>query len=146
MKTEKPPLVFFRPDLSTEYDIPFFDQPVQAGFPSPADDHLEERLDLNKKLIKHPSATFFVRVEGESMRDAGIFKDDILIVDRSIDPIDGKIVIALINGEFTVKKIRIKGKQIFLQAENPLFPLIEIAPEWDFQIWGVVTYIIHKAT
>jgi DNA polymerase V len=118
---------------------------VQAGFPSPADDFMEKMLDLNEHLIQHPAATFFVRVEGDSMMGAGILKGDILIVDRSIEAVSERIVIAVINGEFTVKRLKMENGKISLEAENPNYPPISIKKEWDFQIWGVVTYIIHQA-
>ena len=126
--------------------LPLFAVPVKAGFPSPAEDYLEQNLDLNEHLIQHPAATFFVRVDGESMKGAGIHKDDILIVDRSLEPTNGKIVIAVINGEFTVKRIRLHQDKVFLEPENPQFAPIEINPNWDFQVWGVVTYVIHKCS
>lgn len=126
--------------------LPLFAVPVKAGFPSPAEDYLEQNLDLNEHLIQHPAATFFVRVDGESMKGAGIHKDDILIVDRSLEPTNGKIVIAVINGEFTVKRIRLHQDKVFLEPENPQFSPIEINPNWDFQVWGVVTYVIHKCS
>jgi DNA polymerase V len=123
---------------------PLFLHPVQAGFPSPAEDYIEKKLDLNEHLIQHPAATFFVRVEGDSMIGAGIHKGDILIVDRSLDALSGRIVIAVLNGEFTVKRLKKEGEILYLIPENPKFPTLEIKPEWDFQIWGVVTYVIHN--
>ena len=129
----------------TSISIPLFTSPVKAGFPSPAEDFIEETLDLNKYLIKHPAATFFVKVEGDSMIDANIFKNDILIIDRSLSPQDKKIVIAILNGEFTVKRIRILKNKIYLQPENKNYSQIEIPPNSDFEIWGVVTHIIHQA-
>jgi len=125
-------------------NIPLFSVPVKAGFPSPAEDYLEKNLNLNQFLIPRPTATFFVRVDGSSMKDAGIYHDDILIVDKSLEPQNGKIVIAVINGEFTVKKIRLIDEKIYLDPANPQFSPIEIQPDWDFRIWGVVTYVIHK--
>lgn len=126
--------------------LPFFAVPVRAGFPSPADDFLEQNLDLNEHLIQHPAATFFVRVDGDSMRGAGIHKDDILIVDRALEPCNGKIIIAVVNGEFTVKRIRLQGNRLFLEPENPQYQPLEVLPETDFRVWGVVTYVIHKCT
>lgn len=123
--------------------IPLFLNPVAAGFPTPAEDHVDCSLNLHELLIAHPAATFFVRVEGKSMEGAGIFSGDLLIVDRAIAPVQGKIVVAVINGEFTVKRILKKGKKLFLAAENPSFAPLEISPESDFQVWGVVTYVIH---
>ncbi len=139
-------LSFFLPKKSQANPLPLYLATVKAGFPSPADDFLDGKLDLNEHLIDHPAATFFVRVDGDSMRGARIYQDDILIVDRSKEPSDKKIVIALINGEFTVKRIRIRDGNIFLEPENNDFPLIQIDPQWDFQIWGIVTYVIHKAS
>jgi len=127
------------------FTLPLFETKVSAGFPSPADDHFDQSLDLNEHLVKHPAATFFVKVEGHSMQGAGIFPGDILIVDRALKPKNGSIILAVLEGDFTVKRIMMKGKQIFLKAENPRYPPIEITEEKDFQVWGVVTYIIHQA-
>ena len=127
-------------------ELPLFCTPVKAGFPSPADDHIEQKLDLNQFLIKHPAATFFVRVDGNSMKGAGIHDRDILIVDRALSPKSGQIVVAILNGEFTVKRVKIEGRKLLLIPENPHFPLMEITEDIDFQIWGVVTYNIHACT
>ncbi len=143
MKQSK--LSFLNLSQIKECSIPLFLSPVKAGFPSPAEDYMEKKLDLNEHLIAHPAATFFVKVEGESMIQAHIFPGDILIVDRSLNPEDKKIVIAIIDGEFTVKRIRFKNDSVFLEAENSSFPPIQIDPNSDFQIWGIVTYIIHKS-
>ena len=125
--------------------LPLFIARVQAGFPSPGDDYIEKNLDLNELLIKNPAATFFVKVEGDSMVNAKIESGDTLIVDRAVEVKDGNIVIALINGELTVKRISIRNQRIFLHPENKSFKKIEITEEMDFDIWGVVTYIIHQA-
>lgn len=117
---------------------------VSAGFPSPADDYLEGSLDLNQHLIKHPAATFFVRVAGDSMIDAGIHDGDLLIVDRSLEPADGKVVIAVINGELLVKRVRKVGQRLFLLPENQAYQPIEVREEMDFELWGVVTQVIHS--
>jgi len=122
---------------------PLFSCGVTAGFPSPAEDYIDRRLDLNELLIKNPAATFFVRVAGDSMTGAGINHDDILIVDRSLEPVSGKIVIAVINGELTVKKLRIDDQGCRLVAENPDYGPLEISPETGCEIWGVVTSVIH---
>jgi len=124
-------------------ELPLFLANVPAGFPSPADDYIDRKLDLNEFLIKHPSATFFVRVEGDSMTGAGIHTGDILIVDRALEPSDKKIVIASVNGELTVKRIRQIKNKLFLAAENPEFDPIEISEEEGFTVWGVVTYVLH---
>lgn len=125
-------------------ELPFFISPVAAGFPSPAEDYQDRKLDLNDLLIKRPSSTFFVRVSGPSMTGAGIFDGDLLVVDRSVTATDNKIVIAVVNGEFTVKRIRKKGERVFLQPENTSFKEMEILPGMDFVVWGVVVYCIHK--
>jgi DNA polymerase V len=117
----------YYPDSSTECERPLFMAPVTAGFPSPAEDYIEGRLDLNRYLIKHPAATFFVKVAGDSMIDAGIHPGDIAVVD----------------GELTVKRIRIKNGRIRLMPENENYKPIEIEKEMKFDIWGVVTNVIH---
>ena len=137
-------LTIYHPQYDKKANIPLFSNPVKAGFPSPADDHIEQKLDLNEYLVKHPAATFFVRVEGNSMENAGIFHEDILIVDRALPPEDGKIIVAILNGEFTVKRIKMVHKKLFLIPENPRFSPVEVTEEMDFQIWGIVTYAIHK--
>lgn len=137
-------LEIFKADLKVEVACPLFGNRVPAGFPSPAEEYLDKKLDLNEHLIKNPSATFFVKVTGHSMVNAGINDGDILIVDRSIQAADQKIVIGIINGEFTVKRIRKKNGQVWLLPENDEYPPIKITEEMDFRIWGVVTYTIHK--
>jgi DNA polymerase V len=124
--------------------LPLFASLVSAGFPSPADDYIETALDLNEFLIKRPSATFFVRATGQSMIGAGINPGDILIVDRSLLPKNNNIVIAVLNGELTVKRIRQEDTQVWLIPENPDFPTIEVQEGMDFTIWGVVTTVIHS--
>ncbi|WP_419421183.1 LexA family protein [Legionella sp. D16C41] len=118
---------------------------VAAGFPSPADDYLESTLDLNEYLIKHPAATFMVRAQGDSMQGAGIYNGDLLIVDRSIEAADGKIVIAALNGELTVKRLSCRNSRVRLVPANPNYSPIDITEEVDLVIWGVVTHIIHQA-
>ena len=124
-------------------ELPLFLANVPAGFPSPADDYIDRKLDLNEFLIKHPAATFFVRVEGDSMTGAGIHTGDILIVDRALEPADRKIVIASVNGELTVKRIRMIKASLYLEPENPDFEPMEIKEEEGFAVWGVVTYVLH---
>lgn len=125
------------------YSLPFYSCSVSAGFPSPVDDHLDGRLDLNEFLIRHPSATFFVRASGSSMLGAGIHDGDVLIVDRSLEPRDGKIIIAAINGELTVKRLREQGDKISLEPENKDYPSIELMEGDEMQVWGVVTNVVH---
>lgn len=130
----------------SECALPLFLDTIAAGFPSPAEDLVELSLDLNKLMIQHPAATFFVKVEGRSMIEAGIQSGDILVVDRAIEAVEGKIVVAVINGEFTVKRLVKKEGRCFLVPENSKFSPVEITSEMDFKVWGVVTYVIHKAT
>ena len=132
------------PNNSTVYRLPLFITPVQAGFPSPAEDYIRQKLDLNTYLIKHPAATFFVRVSGDSMLGAGIHPGDILIVDRAVEPQDNNVVIALLAGEFTVKRIRKRDGKLILIADNSSYNPIEITEDMDFETWGVVTNVIHK--
>ena len=123
---------------------PLFLSGVSAGFPSPADDYLDRNLDLNEHLVKNPAATFFVRVAGDSMIGAGINDNDILVVDRSLDPCSGSIVIAVVNGELTVKRLLRNKNFCRLIAENPAYPDLEINEETPLEIWGVATYAIHS--
>ena len=138
----EPPIPF---EKRTSLRLPLVSASVEAGFPSPADDHMERGIDLNEELIRNPAATFLVRVKGESMRDAGIHAGDVLIVDKSLTPTDRKIVVAMIDGNFTVKRFRKRGGQVFLEAENPEFPPIEVTEGQELSIFGVVSYIIHQA-
>ncbi|MBS0615914.1 MAG: translesion error-prone DNA polymerase V autoproteolytic subunit [Verrucomicrobia bacterium] len=124
--------------------LPLFETPVQAGFPSPAEDIIERKLDLHELLIRHPASTFFVRASGSSMKDAGITSGDLLIVDRAEPARDGAIVVAIVSGEFTVKRLRKENGVFFLMPENKKFPPIEVTE--DCEIWGVVTFVIHKCT
>ncbi|MCX7083427.1 MAG: translesion error-prone DNA polymerase V autoproteolytic subunit [Methylococcales bacterium] len=123
--------------------IPLFSGKVAAGFPSPADDYVEKNLDLNELLVQKPAATFFVRAQGESMLGAGIHPNDILVVDRSIDAVPGKIVICALNGELTVKRLARDNELWQLKSENPDYPDIVIYEELEMVIWGVVTNVIH---
>jgi len=117
---------------------------VPAGFPSPAQDYIEGTLDLNEYLIPHPASTFFIRVDGLSMVQAGIFPDDILVVDRSLDAANNKIIVAVYDGEMTVKRLRIDKGKYWLLPESDEFDPICVDEDTDFFVWGVVTYVIHK--
>ena len=126
---------------------PLVGSTVAAGFPSPADDHGEGSLDLNERLVKHPAATFFMRVSGDSMTGTGIHHDDLLIVDRSLCPVDGSVVVAVVEGELTIKLLRQRGARRWLSSANPdrgPNASIELREETDCQIWGVVVYTIHR--
>ena len=121
-----------------------FSSLVSAGFPSPADDYIEGQLDLNDYLIRHPSATFYVRVTGESMSGAGIFPNDLLVVDRALEAHHGAIVVAVVNGELTVKRLYRKGRAVELHSENPIFPAITFDNDMHLVVWGVVSGVIRK--
>jgi DNA polymerase V len=123
--------------------IPFAGSPVQAGLPSPGEDWIENSIDLNEHIVSNPAATFFVRASGDSMRGAGISSGDILVVDRSVEPRDRQIVVAMLDGDFTVKRLRQRNGRVFLEAENPKFSPIEVVDQ-ELMIWGAVTFVIHK--
>jgi len=131
------------PDLGTTQKLPYFDGGVSAGFPSPAEDYMHSKLDLNNLLIEHPSATYYVRVNGDSMLGAGILNGDLLIVDRSLEVTNNCIVVAYIDGEFTVKRIKKINNKMFLQPENKNHQAIEITESMDFELFGVVAHAIH---
>lgn len=134
----------FRPERTTKFRLPLYLNPVAAGFPTHTEDYIDANIDLNRHLVKHPETTFLVRVVGESMKDAGIHPNDMLIVDRSIEVTSGQVVIAVVNGELTVKRIRRNHQnKLWLMPENESFSPIEIDENTDFHIWGVVTNVIH---
>jgi DNA polymerase V len=124
--------------------LPLYASRVPAGFPSPADDHQEDALDLNEHLVRHPAATFFVRAKGNSMVGAGIHDGDLLVVDRALEPKSGAIVVAVINAELTVKRLKIEDSRVWLAPENPDYQSLEICDGLDLVIWGVVTNSIHS--
>ncbi len=134
----------FKQGSSKSTEIPVYKVEISAGFPSPASDYIESTLDINKHLIKNPSATFFLRVEGNSMVNAGIHSGDLLVVDRSKQADSGDIIIAALNDELTVKRVRIKNKKFYLAPENDDYEKLEITSEMEFYVWGIVTYVIHK--
>ena len=124
--------------------LPLYTSRIAAGFPSPADDHLEAPLDLNEHLVKHPAATFVVRVDGDSMTGAGIYNGDLLVVDRSLDAKSGSIVVAVVNGELTVKRLWMRNRRIRLVPENPAYKPIEIGDFSELVVWGVVAHVIRS--
>lgn len=124
--------------------LPLYACAVSAGFPSPASDYIEKNIDINEELIPNPVSTFFIRVKGHSMKNASINDEDVLIVDRSLAVKNGDIVVAVIDGEITVKRFNKLNDSILLKAENPDYPPLVIASERDFSIWGVVTTVIHS--
>lgn len=117
---------------------------VSAGFASPAQDFMEDRIDLDKELVKNSISTFYIRVAGNSMVGAGINDGDILVVDRSLEPANGKIAICLIDGEFTVKRLKLETDCLYLMPENPAYPPIKVTEDNQFTVWGIVTYIIKS--
>ena len=128
------------------YQLPLYASTVRAGFPSPADDYIDMHIDLNEYLISHQASTFIVRASGDSMIGSGIHSGDLLIVDRSLEPAQGKIVIAAINGELTVKRLRILDGRVQLLPDNDSYPPIDISEDLELVIWGVVTFVIHQAS
>ena len=138
--------VVSRVDRSTRLALPLFLCRVQAGFPSPADDYVESGIDLNRHLIQRPSSTFFVRVQGDSMVDAGIHDGDTLIVDRAVEAEDGSIVVAALHGELTVKRIRKHDGRLYLLPENDEHEPLSVPDESDLVVWGVVQHVIHSTT
>lgn len=140
----KPAVAINKPDFSTAVVRPLFQSRVPAGFPSPADDYLEGKLDLNEHLIKHKAATFFVRVSGSSMEGAGISDGDLLIVDRALEAKHRSVVVAVVNGEFTVKRIKKEKGRIWLMPENEKFQPMELKEGSECEVWGVVTNVIHR--
>ena len=137
-------LHIMKPDIQIT-SCPMLEINVPAGFPSPARDYIENSLDLNELMVPHPVATYFVKVEGESMSDANISPGDILVVDRSLDATDGKIVIAVIENELTVKRLKINNGEYWLYPENEKFEPVKIEDWMNFFVWGVVTFVVHKA-
>ena len=137
-------ITFFKPDLTSVLELPFVNNGISAGFPSPADDFLDINIDLNKYLIKNPSTTFYGKVRGDSMVDAGIHDGDLLVIDKSLEPINNKIAVCFIDGEFTVKRIRIEKDEILLVAENQNYQPIRVTKENDFVIWGIVTNVVKS--
>jgi|TARA_B100002052_G_scaffold32282_1_gene24988 DNA polymerase V len=123
--------------------LPLAGERVAAGFPSPADDYVEVGIDLNEQLIRHPTSTFFLRVSGESMLGAGIHHGDLLVVDRSLDPRPGRVVVAVLDGEFTLKRLVQHQGRLRLEAANPAYPPLELHRCGDVQIWGVAIHVIH---
>ncbi|WP_196888574.1 LexA family protein [Aureivirga sp. CE67] len=135
---------FYNVDISSELNLPLVNSGISAGFPSPADDFLDINIDLNKHLIKNPSTTFYGRVCGDSMINAGINDGDLLIIDKSLEPKNDKIAVCFIDGEFTVKRIKIEKDIVWLIAENEAYEPIKVTEDNDFIIWGIVTNVIKS--
>lgn len=137
---------FYSANTSSELALPLVDGGIAAGFPSPAQDYIDLKIDLNKELIANPSSTFYGRVKGSSMQDAGIVDGDILVIDKSLEPQDGDTAVCYLDGEFTLKYIKIEADAVWLIPANPKFQPIKVTEDNNFCIWGVVTYSIknHK--
>lgn len=138
-------LVFYSLDQLKLSEISMYGDAVAAGFPSPAEDYLDMDLNLHEYLVQNPAATFCVRAIGDSMIDANIQSGDVMVVDRSLEPSNNSIVLAILDGEFTVKRIKKSGDELFLVPANENFKPVKITEEMGFQVWGVVTFVIHKA-
>ena len=143
MKTSKT-LTFFTPKASSGNGAILVDAGISAGFPSPADDFRETRISLDDELITNKDATFFAKVKGQSMIDAGLDDNDLLVIDRSLEPANNKIAVCFLDGEFTVKRLRVEKNEVWLQPENINYPIIKITEDNDFMIWGIVTSVIKK--
>ena len=139
-------LDFYTANTSTHISLPFIEGGIAAGFPSPAQDYIDLNIDLNQELISNPSSTFYARVKGTSMQDAGIMDGDILVIDKSLEPKDGDTAVCFIDGEFTLKYIKFETDMIYLVPANPKFEPIKVTEDNNFCIWGIVTYSIknHK--
>ncbi|HOQ23057.1 MAG TPA: translesion error-prone DNA polymerase V autoproteolytic subunit [Bacillota bacterium] len=134
----------FSPEESSEFGVAYVGRQIIAGFPSPAEDYLENILDLNKAVVKNPSATFYGRVSGQSMKDAGVSDGDLLVIDRSLEYRNNALAVCFLNGEFTLKRVKRTKDGLVLMPANKDFPPIPVTGEADFSIWGIVTYILKK--
>ena len=137
-------LTFFTPEAIEGAAAQLFDAGISAGFPSPAEDFKEQRLSLDEELVKNKEATFYARVSGQSMIGAGLEDNDLLVIDRSLEPVNNKISVCFLDGEFTVKRLRVSDGEVWLQPENPNYPIINITEDNNFLIWGIVTNVIKK--
>ncbi len=135
-------LDIIKPDLSSDLPLPLAESGVQAGFPSPAQDYTPDSFDLNREIVRHPAATFYARVHGDSMCGEGIDSGDLIVVDRSLDPMDGDLAVCCLNGEFTLKRIEIRPDAVLLIPSNESYDPILVTPDERFEIWGVVTHTI----
>lgn len=131
-------------DISSTLPLKYADDGIKAGFPSPAQDYMEQTIDLNKELIRHPASTFYGRVVGNSMNGEGIDDGDILVIDKSLELIDGDLAVCFINGEFTVKRVKLEKDFAWLVPSNPDYQSIKVTKDDEFTIWGIVTYTVKK--
>lgn len=146
MKANEVKLRIYSADLSSHLNLLYAEDGIRAGFPSPAQDYSSDAIDLNKELIRHPATTFYARAVGDSMKNCGIDDGDLLVIDKSIEPQEGDVVVAVIDGEFTLKRIHIEANQLWLVPENPDYQPITVTEENKFCVWGVVTYNIKQQT
>ena len=137
-------LTFFHPDQNQQKSLHLAQEKISAGFPSPADDFKELRISIDQEVVRNEEATFYARVSGESMQGAGLDDGDLLVIDRSIEPKNGKIAVCCIDGEFTVKRLKVVEDGVFLIPENPKYQSIKITEENELIIWGIVTYVVKK--
>ena len=137
-------ITFFQPDQDSGKTSLLVNDGVSAGFPSPADDFKELRISIDKEVVKNETATFYARVSGESMQGAGLDDGDLLVIDRSLEPEDNKIAICFIDGEFTVKRLKVEKDCVYLMPENPKYQPIKVTEDNELIIWGVVTYVVKK--
>lgn len=131
-------------DISSTLSLQYADEGIRAGFPSPAQDYMEQAIDLNKELIRHPASTFYGRVVGNSMSGEGIEEGDILVIDKSLELMDGDLAICFVNGEFTVKRVKLEKDFAWLVPSNPDYEPIKVTKDDEFTIWGIVTYTVKK--
>ena len=137
-------LTIYKVDAESHLPLPYADEGIRAGFPSPAQDYMELAIDLNKELIKHPTSTFYGRVVGDSMKDEGIEEGDILVIDKSLELMDDDLAVCFIDGDFTVKRVRMESAAAWLVPSNVKYPPIKVTKDNEFMVWGIVTYTIKK--
>lgn len=137
-------LTIYKVDAESHLPLPYADEGIHAGFPSPAQDYMELAIDLNKELIKHPTSTFYGRVVGDSMKDEGIEEGDILVIDKSLELMDDDLAVCFIDGDFTVKRVRLESDAAWLVPSNVKYPPIKVTKDNEFMVWGIVTYTIKK--
>lgn len=137
-------LIIHKIDISSTLPLPYADEGIRAGFPSPAQDYLEHAIDLNKEIVQHPASTFYGRVVGDSMSEEGIEEGDILVIDKSLELADGDLAVCFLDGEFTVKRVRLEPDTAWLVPSNASYPPIKVNKDNDFIVWGIVTYTIKK--
>lgn len=137
-------LTIYKVDAESYLPLPYADEGIHAGFPSPAQDYMELAINLNKELIKHPTSTFYGRVVGDSMKDEGIEEGDILVIDKSLELMDDDLAVCFIDGDFTVKRVRLESDAAWLVPSNVKYPPIKVTKDNEFMVWGIVTYTIKK--